>query len=255
RPALRWLRPAGRARGGRRRPRRLPAPGPARRVPRLHAPHLGGADGGSCAASVRSRDAARGTPQCRAVLTPGALSPTFPIHGHVAARLPNATRFSSLPPGPTPVPGASPSAHRHRQRTAVHVPAGALEVTMRERPSGDAAPRTRGKVSVAVAAAPEATEPAAPLDGIPADELPPPEPATHVPPLNLQELKEKKIGDLALLAKEMHIESAAALRRQELIFAILQAQAELNGAVSGGGGLAEHPDRLAVRRRPRPNSP
>ena len=59
----------------------------------------------------------------------------------------------------------------------------------------------------------------------PAEEARPRVPATDVPALNLQELKEKKIGDLATLAKEMRIEGAAALRRQELIFAILQAQA------------------------------
>src|SRR5262245_64428645 len=108
---------------------------------------------------------------------------------------------------------------------------------MRERSSGEATPRARGKVSVAVAAPPVPSEPVTPLEAVPAEELPPPEPAAHVPPLNLQDLKEKKIADLALLAKEMRIESAAALRRQELTFAILQAQAELNGAVSGEGVL------------------
>jgi transcription termination factor Rho len=121
---------------------------------------------------------------------------------------------------------------------------------MRERSSSDATPRARGKVSVAVAAPPVPSEPMAPLEVVPAEELPPPEPAAHVPPLNLQDLKEKKIADLALLAKDMRIESAAALRRQELIFAILQAQAELNGAVSGAGVLEILPDGFGFLRCP-----
>ena len=42
--------------------------------------------------------------------------------------------------------------------------------------------------------------------------------------LNLKALKEKKIGDLALIGKGFNIEGAANMRKQELIFAILQAQ-------------------------------
>ena len=42
--------------------------------------------------------------------------------------------------------------------------------------------------------------------------------------LNLKALKEKKIGDLALIGKNFNIEGVANLRKQELIFAILQAQ-------------------------------
>ena len=41
--------------------------------------------------------------------------------------------------------------------------------------------------------------------------------------LNLKVLKEKKIGDLALIGKNFNIEGAANMRKQELIFAILQA--------------------------------
>src|SRR5207237_2198084 len=44
--------------------------------------------------------------------------------------------------------------------------------------------------------------------------------------LNLKLLKEKKINELAQLAKDFQIESASSLRKQDLIFSILQAQAE-----------------------------
>jgi transcription termination factor Rho len=116
-------------------------------------------------------------------------------------------------------------------------------VTTRERSAGEAAPRGRAKAAAAVAM-PVAVEPG------PAEEQPAAAPARHVPPLDLQELKDKKIGDLALLAREMRIEGAAALRRQELIFAILQAQAELDGAVSGAGVLEILPDGFGFLRCP-----
>ena len=49
--------------------------------------------------------------------------------------------------------------------------------------------------------------------------------------INLSDLKQKKIADLAALAKELNVEGAANMRRQELIFSILQAQAEKNGFI------------------------
>src|SRR6058998_3742712 len=66
-----------------------------------------------------------------------------------------------------------------------------------------------------------------------ADEAAPEEPGA----LNLKSLKEKKIAELAALAKDMNIEGAAAMRKQELIFSILQAQTEQNGFICGEGVL------------------
>ena len=127
----------------------------------------------------------------------------------------------------------------------------------RERSSStEATARPRAKVVRAVVTEPEALATAATApassngEPAPAEQAGPHVPATNVPPLNLQELKEKKIGDLATLAKEMRIEGAAALRRQELIFAILQAQAELDGAVSGEGVLEILPDGFGFLRCP-----
>ena len=49
--------------------------------------------------------------------------------------------------------------------------------------------------------------------------------------MHLAELKQKSIADLNDVARELKIEGAANLRKQELIFAILQAQTEKNGSV------------------------
>jgi transcription termination factor Rho len=60
--------------------------------------------------------------------------------------------------------------------------------------------------------------------------------------MNLVELKEKNIEDLTQVAKELRVEGAASLRRQELIFAILQAQSDKNGVIYGVGVLETLPD-------------
>jgi transcription termination factor Rho len=70
------------------------------------------------------------------------------------------------------------------------------------------------------------------------------------PPLDLRALKAKSIGDLAGLARERNVEGAAVLRKQELIFAILQAQAERQGQVSGDGVLEILPDGFGFLRAP-----
>ncbi len=68
--------------------------------------------------------------------------------------------------------------------------------------------------------------------------------------MNLTELKGKKIGELTSLAREFNIENAASLRRQELIFAILQAQTEKNGYIYGEGVLEILPDGFGFLRCP-----
>ena len=60
--------------------------------------------------------------------------------------------------------------------------------------------------------------------------------------MNLSDLKHKRINDLAALARDLNVEGAAGMRKQELIFAILQAQVEKNGMISGGGVLEILPD-------------
>lgn len=68
--------------------------------------------------------------------------------------------------------------------------------------------------------------------------------------LNLPSLKGKKISELALIGKNFNIEGAANMRRQELIFAILQAQTEKNGYIFGEGVLETLPDGFGFLRAP-----
>jgi len=76
------------------------------------------------------------------------------------------------------------------------------------------------------------------------------DPATAGSSLDLKLLKEKKINELAAIAKEFHIESASSLRKQDLIFSILQAQAEQKGFIYGEGVLEILPDGFGFLRAP-----
>jgi transcription termination factor Rho len=68
--------------------------------------------------------------------------------------------------------------------------------------------------------------------------------------MNLAELKEKSIAELNDVAKDLKIEGASNLRKQELIFAILQAQSEKNGTIYGEGVLETLPDGFGFLRSP-----
>ena len=71
--------------------------------------------------------------------------------------------------------------------------------------------------------------------------------------MHLAELKQKSIGDLADLARSLKIEGCANLRKQELIFAILQGQAEKNGVIFGEGVLETLSDGFGFLRAPDSN--
>jgi len=68
--------------------------------------------------------------------------------------------------------------------------------------------------------------------------------------MNLAELKEKKISELTSMARELNVEGASGMRKQELIFAILQAQTEKNGLLYGEGVLEILPDGFGFLRAP-----
>src|SRR3990167_1053191 len=68
--------------------------------------------------------------------------------------------------------------------------------------------------------------------------------------MNLKELKEKKIGELTTLAKQYNIEGAASMRKQDLIFALLQSQSEQNGLIYSEGVLETLPDGFGFLRAP-----
>src|SRR5882762_5456340 len=77
--------------------------------------------------------------------------------------------------------------------------------------------------------------------------------ATSGSSLNLKLLKEKKINELAQLARDFNVESASSLRKQDLIFSILQAQAEQKGFIFGEGVLEILPDGFGFLRAPDSN--
>ena len=68
--------------------------------------------------------------------------------------------------------------------------------------------------------------------------------------MNLAELKLKKIDELVKLARKLKVEGFSSLRKQELIFAILQAQADKEGKLRGNGVLEILPDGFGFLRAP-----
>jgi transcription termination factor Rho len=68
--------------------------------------------------------------------------------------------------------------------------------------------------------------------------------------MNLSELKEKSIAQMNEFARELKIEGAAGLRKQDLVFAILQAQSDKNGPVYGNGVLETLPEGFGFLRSP-----
>jgi transcription termination factor Rho len=71
--------------------------------------------------------------------------------------------------------------------------------------------------------------------------------------MNLVELKGKSINELIDMAKTFKIEGASGLRKQDLIFDILQAQTEQNGVINGEGVLEILPDGFGFLRSPDSN--
>ncbi|MCA9543442.1 MAG: Rho termination factor N-terminal domain-containing protein, partial [Myxococcales bacterium] len=68
--------------------------------------------------------------------------------------------------------------------------------------------------------------------------------------MNLKELKQLKIGELAAMAREMGIENSSGLRKQELIFALLHEQTKKNEPIFGEGVLEILPDGFGFLRSP-----
>jgi transcription termination factor Rho len=60
--------------------------------------------------------------------------------------------------------------------------------------------------------------------------------------MNIVELKNKKINELTRMAKKFNIENVGRMRKQELIFSLLQAHIEQNGLIYGEGTLEILPD-------------
>jgi transcription termination factor Rho len=68
--------------------------------------------------------------------------------------------------------------------------------------------------------------------------------------MNLVELKAKKVAELTKMSRAFDIEGSSGMRKQELIFALLQAQTEKNGLIYGEGVLEILPDGFGFLRAP-----
>ncbi len=68
--------------------------------------------------------------------------------------------------------------------------------------------------------------------------------------MNLEELKKMKISELTKLAKEYNIKGIGGLKKQELIFSLLQAAIEESGQIYGQGTLEILPDGFGFLRAP-----
>jgi len=68
--------------------------------------------------------------------------------------------------------------------------------------------------------------------------------------VSISELKEKTVEELTGVAKELKVEGARGMRKQDLIFAILQAQTEKTGYVFSEGVLEILPDGFGFLRSP-----
>ncbi len=69
-------------------------------------------------------------------------------------------------------------------------------------------------------------------------------------PISISELKQKKIPELMEMANSLNIENATSMKKQDLIFAILQSQIEKIGTVYGSGVLEILPEGFGFLRSP-----
>ncbi|MDO9265035.1 MAG: transcription termination factor Rho [Desulfosalsimonadaceae bacterium] len=68
--------------------------------------------------------------------------------------------------------------------------------------------------------------------------------------MNILELKNTKISELTRMAKKFNIDNAGGMKKQELIFSLLQAHIEQNGLIYGEGTLEILPDGFGFLRSP-----
>jgi len=76
---------------------------------------------------------------------------------------------------------------------------------------------------------------------------------TNKPALDIGTLKDMKISELNKIAKELSLNGVAAMKKQDLIFKILQAQAEREGLMFGSGVLDVLPEGFGFLRSPNYN--
>jgi transcription termination factor Rho len=135
--------------------------------------------------------------------------------------------------------------HHHRREPAAEAASAQEGAEVKTQANPDAAETTTNGAAIAAASAPEA--PASPVSN-----------GRHLPQtivsetgaLNLKALKGAKITELAHIARDYNIDGATNMRKQEMIFSILQAQAQRNGSILGEGVLEILPDGFGFLRAP-----
>ena len=138
-----------------------------------------------------------------------------------------------------------------RSRKPKEKPAAAEEVAVVE-----ATPNGNGEqAAAAVAEAPpvEAPPVEAPPIEPPRPQIRRPEQTQAAETIDIRVLKEMKLPDLSKLAKDLGIENATGMRKQDLIFSILQAQTEKSGLIFSEGVLECLPDGFGFLRAPEYN--
>src|SRR4030067_2552921 len=68
--------------------------------------------------------------------------------------------------------------------------------------------------------------------------------------MNIAELKDKTISELNIIAKDLGVQGASGLRKQELMFKVIEAQTQKNGLIFGEGVLEILPDGFGFLRAP-----
>jgi transcription termination factor Rho len=122
------------------------------------------------------------------------------------------------------------------------------EVRAAEPKAADGKP-AEGKAETRDVAKPEQQQRGGPRRGQQARE----QPKNGTPTLDLVELKDMSIQKLNQIAKDMGVTGTAGLRKQELIFKILQMQAEKSGLIFSEGVLECLPDGFGFLRAPEYN--
>jgi transcription termination factor Rho len=186
---------------------------------------------------------------------------------------------------PESKPAAPPAAHPHAEKaerppkppaaksTAPHAenkPAAEPKPAPEVKPPSNPLPASAAAPPETKATQPPAAQPAPPPAGNPGAEAAPPAAGEHLgqqrrkqqaaqgakngtPTLDLVELKDMSIQKLNQVAQGMNIAGAAGLRKQELIFKILQTQAEKSGLIFSEGVLECLPDGFGFLRAPEYN--
>jgi transcription termination factor Rho len=136
----------------------------------------------------------------------------------------------------------------------------ARKVTRKPKAEKAAAPVEEAPAAVVAEAEPEPAKPAEPIVDV-ANDAPEMSHQQHgrrdqtqaAETLDIRVLKEMKLPDLTKIAKEHGIENATGMRKQDLIFSVLQAQTEKSGLIFSEGVLECLPDGFGFLRAPEYN--